>query len=293
MTSTKRATHLKLGIFALVVIGALIAMILMLGARHFRKETVTYVTYFDESVQGLERGAPVKFRGVSIGSVDSISVARDGRYVLVKLDLDRQAEKRLRASSDLSLLRAQLATQGITGVRLVDITIVDPIEHPAPKLTFAPGPNYIPSRPSLVRGLETGVEEIQRRLPELADQFESVMRKVERSLDHLEEEGIIRKLGEAITDARATARSLRAFTRDVQRENLPKRTSEVLASIDAAVAKARRSFEAAGHATTSSSSELRATLRDLSDAARAVRELANEIERAPDMLVKGRSRRRE
>lgn len=293
MTSTQRSAHLKLGIFALAVIGGLIAMILVLGSRHFRTETVPYVTYFDESVQGLERGAPVKFRGVSIGSVSSIAIAKDGRHVGVKLELDRGAERRLRATTDLSVLRAQLATQGITGVRLVDITIVDPLEHPPPQLTFVPEPNYIPSRPSLVGGLATGVEELQRRLPELADQFEAVMTKLERSLDQIEQEGIVHKLGEAITDAQATARSLRAFTRDVERAHLPRRLTKVLANIDTAVEKARRSFESAGYATKSTSTELRATLRDLSDAARAIRELANEIERAPDMLLKGRSRRRE
>ena len=67
----------------------------------------------------------------------------------------------------------------------------------------------------------------------------------------------------------------------------------LVANLDTTAAKARRLFESAGNATSSSSSELRATLRDLSDAARAVRELAIEIERAPDMLVKGRARRRD
>ncbi len=34
------------------------------GSRSFQKETVSYKTFFDESVQGLEIGSPVKFRGV-------------------------------------------------------------------------------------------------------------------------------------------------------------------------------------------------------------------------------------
>jgi ABC-type transporter Mla subunit MlaD len=292
-TNQQRSTHLKLGIFALAVIGGLIAMTLVLGSRQFRQQTVEYVTYFDESVQGLDRGAAVKYRGVSIGSVKSINIAKDGRHVEVKLGLNEGSAELLQSSGDLAALRTQLASQGITGVRLVDITLVDPATYPPPELPFEPGPNYIPSRESLMRGLESGAEDIQRRLPELADQFESVMAKIERGLDRIEEEGIIHKLGVAITDAQATARALRDFTRDIQRSKLPQKTSDVLAKLDTAVDKARRMFDAAGSATTSSSAELRATLRDISDAARSVRELANEIERAPDMLVKGRTRRRD
>lgn len=293
MTTNQRSTHLKLGIFALAVIAGLIAMTLVLGSRHLRQKTIEFVTYFNESVQGLDRGAAVKYRGVSVGSVKSIGVAKDGKHVAVKLALDEKSAALLRSSGDMEALRTQLASQGITGVRLIDISVVDPVDHPPPELPFPPGPNYIPSRVSLIRGLESGAEDIQRRLPELADQFQSIMTKIERGLDRVEEEGIIRKLGAAISDAQQTARALRDVTRDIQRSKLPQKTSEVLAKLDTAVDKARRMFEVAGGATSSSSSELRATLRDLSDAARSVRELANEIERAPDMLVKGRARRRE
>ncbi|MDX2088395.1 MAG: MlaD family protein [Kofleriaceae bacterium] len=293
MMATKQSTHLKLGIFALAVIAGLIAMTLVLGARHLRQKTIEYVTYFNESVQGLDRGAAVKYRGVSVGSVKSIGVAEDGQHVVVTLALDEKSAELLRSASDTASLRTQLSTQGITGVRLVDISIVDPATHPPPELSFEPGPNYIPSRESLMRGLESGAEDIQRRLPELADQFEAVMTKIERSLDQIDQEGIIPKVGQAIADAQQTVRSLRDFTREIQRAKLPKKTSEVLAKLDTALDKARRMFEIGGNATSSSSSELRATLRDVSDAARAIRELANEIERAPDMLVKGRTRRRE
>jgi ABC-type transporter Mla subunit MlaD len=288
--TNRRALHLRLGIFALAVLGGLIAMVLMLGSQQLRRKTIAYVSYFDESVQGLDLGAPVKFRGVAIGSVSAIKVAKDGHNVEVTLDIDKSDAKLL--EQERSRLRAQLASQGITGVRLVDISIVDPARHPAPELTFTPGPRYIPSRVSLVGGLESSVEDLQRRLPELVDQFQDVMAKLERGLDRIEEEHIIPKLGDAIANAQVTMRSLRGFMQQLETANLPARTSSVLANLDAATVRARRLFESVNGATSSSSSELRATLRDLSDAARSVRELANEIERAPDMLVKGRPRSR-
>ena len=50
--------------------------------KYFQKGSV-YVTYFDESVQGLQVDSIVKFRGVDIGTVRKIGVAPDQRLVEV------------------------------------------------------------------------------------------------------------------------------------------------------------------------------------------------------------------
>ena len=63
------SNHWKLGLFVVAGVGLFLALLGGLGARGLRKETVTYTTYFDESVQGLDVGSPVKFRGVTIGNV--------------------------------------------------------------------------------------------------------------------------------------------------------------------------------------------------------------------------------
>ena len=79
--------HWKLGLF--VVVGFVLALstVAVLGARSLRKEVVQYVSYFDESVQGLEAGSPIKFRGVTIGTVGKIDVAPDHRHVEVTSEL--------------------------------------------------------------------------------------------------------------------------------------------------------------------------------------------------------------
>ena len=69
----------KLGLFVLLGMGLALAAIVLLGARNFNEKTVTYLTFFDESVQGLDAGSPVKFRGVTIGRVATIDVAPDHR----------------------------------------------------------------------------------------------------------------------------------------------------------------------------------------------------------------------
>ena len=67
--SAARTNPWKLGLF--VVSGFVIAFasLVWLGSQSLDRQTQRVITYFDESVQGLEVGSPVKFRGVVIGSV--------------------------------------------------------------------------------------------------------------------------------------------------------------------------------------------------------------------------------
>ena len=79
--------HWKLGLFVVVGIVLSLTTITFLGAQSLQKQVVSYQTYFDESVQGLEVGSPVKFRGVTIGTVSAIDIAADRRHVEVTSEL--------------------------------------------------------------------------------------------------------------------------------------------------------------------------------------------------------------
>ena len=50
-------------------------MLFLLGGRKLFQPTFTFETYFNESVAGLELGAPVRFRGVPLGQVTEILTA--------------------------------------------------------------------------------------------------------------------------------------------------------------------------------------------------------------------------
>ena len=68
--------HFKLGLFVIISFSAAVVTGIALGSEAMKKETTKYHTYFNESVQGLDVGAPVKFRGVTIGSVSPRSRSR-------------------------------------------------------------------------------------------------------------------------------------------------------------------------------------------------------------------------
>src|SRR3989304_1639574 len=82
------ALKVRVGIFVIVgiclAVGAVIGLFTWLGAR----DTKTYVTYVSESTSGLDKDAPVKYKGVKIGRVSSISVALDGKLIEILMEVD-------------------------------------------------------------------------------------------------------------------------------------------------------------------------------------------------------------
>lgn len=77
----------RVGVFVIVASIIGVATVIWLGASRFFEETERAVTYFSESVQGLDPGASVKYRGVPSGRVATIHIAPDGELIEVIIDL--------------------------------------------------------------------------------------------------------------------------------------------------------------------------------------------------------------
>ena len=304
------STHFKIGLFVVLGLCAVLATAFVLGVRGVKSDTVAYHTLFDESVQGLEIGAPVKYRGVLVGNVSGIQIAPDRKLVDVTLAVNRADATRLALAEKKPELRAQLGTQGITGVKLVDIDFFDPKISPAPQLSFPTPENYIPARPSLLNAVLANLEIVGQRLPDLVDVTIEALRKAELILDDLHGSRVPELLARAINTVNDSAAQLGLLVRHVDRAQLPEKTAAaidnlnsaanrvngVLASIDGdgglvqSTQRATDSIGDLGRNTAESTADLEHTLRDLDEAALAIRQLAESIDRDPDMLVKGRAR---
>jgi hypothetical protein len=81
VTDVGQTNHWKLGLFVVTGLGIALATVFWLGLRRLNRDALPAVTYFDESVQGLDVNSPVKFRGVTLGTVSTITVAPDQRHV--------------------------------------------------------------------------------------------------------------------------------------------------------------------------------------------------------------------
>src|SRR2546422_963109 len=67
--------HFRLGLFVLIGVTLGVGALVTLGAGAVLRKKVMAETYLDESVQGLDVGAPVKFRGVHVGQLEKIDFA--------------------------------------------------------------------------------------------------------------------------------------------------------------------------------------------------------------------------
>lgn len=74
---SKKASPTVIGVFTLIGLIIAGATIVLFGAGRFFKDTHEVLVYFDKSVYGLQVGSDVRFGGVRIGSVKSISVLVD------------------------------------------------------------------------------------------------------------------------------------------------------------------------------------------------------------------------
>ena len=64
---SQKANYFKLGLFVIGAIVAGVAVLLIIGSGRWLKPHVVMETYFNESVQGLDIGSKMKYRGVTIG----------------------------------------------------------------------------------------------------------------------------------------------------------------------------------------------------------------------------------
>jgi len=174
----RKNSPLIVGLFVTAGIIITVVTIIWLGASRYYETGLTCVTYFDESVQGLQVDSLVKYRGVEIGSVKKIRVAPDGRLVEVVMLI----KKKMFTPSEYV---AQLRSAGITGIVFVELDRSKPsdAEH-TPRLDFAAEYPIIPSVPSDIKQLFSTTEEILHKMASidfkgLSDQFKSTGRSLE------------------------------------------------------------------------------------------------------------------
>jgi len=283
----QRTNHWKLGLFVVVGLAIGLAAIVGLGLRRLNRDAYPVVTYFDESVQGLDAGSPVKFRGVTLGTVSAITVAPDHRRVEVWMRIYKQELARMGfdpAAARDPTLRPQLASAGITGVKFVQFDTFDPERYPPPVLDFTPPETYyMPAVRSTLKGLEEIANEVLVKLPKIADQLGDTLMEAKKSLRALSDAVVwvrgddsgLKKVLVSFDDA---ARTLQKAVRDAE-----------IAQMTSSVRGAAGSVNDAARGLGGQSGQLEETLRALRETLEAVRALAARLERDPSAIVRGRA----
>src|SRR5512140_3681865 len=90
---SRKANKTMIGVFVIGALVLLVIGIVIFGSGKLFKHTNKFVLYFDGSVKGLAIGAPVMFRGVSIGTVKDISLIYDSKAGTIMLPVIVEIEQ--------------------------------------------------------------------------------------------------------------------------------------------------------------------------------------------------------
>lgn len=165
------------GLFVTVGLGITVVAIVGLGMSRYFEKGHFYVTYFNESVQGLKKDSPVKYRGVSIGRVESIEVAPDSKLIQVVLKIESGQ------SLDHGIV-AQLKNVGITGSMLVELDRKksgEPDESPV--LSFPSEYPIVASKPSEINRLLQGLDDVLNHFKSI--DLKGISDKLKLTLDNV------------------------------------------------------------------------------------------------------------
>jgi paraquat-inducible protein B len=297
------------------VVGAVLLAVVavgVLGSGRFFRQRYPAILFFKGDVNGLKVGAPVKFKGIPVGGVKSVMLSlgevigtRDpGKPflvpVIIEFDGDTIVKRGIMGTLDSTVLeklvergmRGQLKLESIvTGVLYVD-------------LGMYPGTAY---------ELQGDYKLSYPEIPTIPNALEEVQAKAGEFLSKLNEsdiKGLVGQLKDAVKDIDDVVKSP-----DVQKTlaELPKTIAAIdgaadqlqrtfakveglSPNADAALVAARDTLRSAGGVVAADSPllyRLDRTLDDLSAAAEAIRHFAEDLERNPGILVRGRAASKE
>jgi paraquat-inducible protein B len=233
---SKRVSPTIIGAFVVGSFAILLVALIVVGSGRMFTKPIRFICMFQGNLNGLKVGAPVKVRGVQIGTVAEIRLRlspSEGRLrpdvkelrLPVIVDLDRSqllarggTGQALEKSGFQDMLkqgmRAQLNTESLlTGLLYIDLDL-----HPGAPMNLAlePGGPYreIPT-------IQTDLAQIQERLSKALDKFEKID---------------FRALIASITDA---ANSIRTLTSSPELKATLESLKETVANLNQAIASAR------------------------------------------------------
>lgn len=182
-------TKFAVGLFVTVGIGIAIVAVIWLGMSSIFQKGRFYAIYFDESVQGLDKDSPLKYRGVSIGRVERIGVAPDSKLieVILKVETDQAL------GSDIV---AQLKIVGITGSMFIELDRKKEGEPDrSPSLSFPTEYPIVASKPSDISELLRGVDDVLRHIKALdlegiSDGIIATLENINQKIIDIDMEGV-------------------------------------------------------------------------------------------------------
>lgn len=238
----KKISNFRLGLFVVVAVLILIGLIVSIGGSNVFRQKVTVETYFDESVQGLDIGSKVRYRGVDIGAVRNISFtytryeqdkppAERKQYVLVDMAIypdqlgdvggGREFVDQLVADG----LRIRMVPIGITGIVYLELDFNR--SNAVLPINWVPQNLYIPSTHSTVLNFVESFERILAKLEPLdlnntANNLDRLLTTLNRKAEALDTEKLSKEIVTSLGELRVVLRHVEQLAAGEDWKGLPK-----------------------------------------------------------------------
>jgi len=218
----KQVNKAVIGGFVISVIVMLIGGVILLGGGEMFKKKVKYVMFFEQSIKGLSKGAPLVFKGVEIGSVSNVVVDYDidkleiNIPVIVEFDpslvklkgQESRNEQELRQRLNQMIergLRAQLGLQSlVTGQLMIELDF-----FPDTPVRLAGIKSDYPEIPTI----PSSMEKLAKKLKELP--IDEIVGKLSEILDNIEKATGDSKLNDIVTNVDTASKNLNSLILDL------------------------------------------------------------------------------
>jgi paraquat-inducible protein B len=322
---SKPASKALIGAFVMGAVALGVIAVALFGSGKFFAKRPKFVLFFPGSVNGLEIGSPVQFRGVKIGEVTGISASIDKNlsvtipvyveYNTASIPIPDELKKEAQGRSYPFLqkliakgLKAQLRMKSlITGQLYIALDF-----HPGkPTRIVGLEKKYpeIPTIPSTSEVLMATLEQVP--LADIANKLLKVTEGLERIVNSPEAMGSVKNLdadlkslGELIRSVNEEVKPLTAsltetstaargaFTQAEKtlafNEGTPGKMADSLQKTLEELRGAIASYEKLADRNVNIGYDLTKTLQEIDRTARSLRSLTDYLERHPEALVKGK-----
>ena len=311
---------LRVGMFIIAGFAAVLALIFFLSGAALHPGT-PYETYFQESVQGLDTGTAVKFRGVTIGKITDIGLvvaeyppassdqdAKVYHQVVVRFTID---PKKLGHAANVANaiahgLRVQIEPQGITGLAYLELSFVNERQYPTATVPWTPDSTVIPSIPSTLTQIQDALEQVMSSLSHV--DLGQIVTQISALTTTLHDEITTGDAHQAVaaantlltnlnttltaTDLPATSASIRTLASGPQTVQIlaqlnqtTAQLAKISAQLPALVASSQATINQANETTADLQAQLLPMLQDMKTTTANLRTLSSELSRNPSQVL--------
>lgn len=301
----KKANPTLIGIFVLGALALIVGGLIIFGSGRFFENKTKIIMYFEGSVNGLSVGAPVKFKGVPIGQVSEIRLIFDSEERIVAIPVVAEIDN-TKVSTDLGTeieldhenlgrlvkegLRATLESQSlVTGLLFVGLDLQ--ADSGATSLPIQSRYPQVPTLPSTLEQFSATLTEVLKQIREV--DFKKLGDGITKTVDGLQRIVNSPEIEETITELDQTLVAMRHAVEEINRAIGP-----VAKNIEDATAEATKVMESLNETVRTAHSliepdaplayQLEQTIKDIGDAAQAIKQLADLLDEQPTVLLYGK-----